>query len=147
MIPRRKLLNFTRDFMFSRPLSGPANWMAKRDLIGQRENASGRNLLPADPPSTEQRESRAEHRAPRDVARPMDAEHDPREAVEDDHRRGERPGVGPPARRCEPGEEQIDGRGARRVAARIGKARLMIEVVDPIGPRAAEAELHERKST
>src|SRR3546814_12611053 len=99
MIPRRKLLNFTRDFMFSRPLSVPANWMAKRDLIGQRKNASGRNLLPADPPSTEQRESRAEHRAPRDVARQMDAEHDPRAAVEDDHRRGERPGEGKPEAR------------------------------------------------
>src|SRR3546814_20566774 len=123
MIPRRKLLNFTRDFMFSRPLSVPANWMAKRDLIGQRKNASGRNLLPADPPSTEQRESRAEHRAPRDVARPMDAEHDPREAVEADHRRGESPGEGPPAHRPEPGAEQQDGRSPRRVARRIGKDR------------------------
>src|SRR3546814_20141516 len=90
MIPRRKLLNFTRDFMFSRPLSVPANWMAKRDLIGHRKNASGRNLLPADPPRTEQRGSRATHRAPRTVAPPMDPGHAPRNPREHDHPPGTR---------------------------------------------------------
>src|SRR3546814_12473485 len=75
----------------------------------------------------------------------MDAEHDARKAVEDDHRRGERPGEEPPARRREPCEEQIDDRGARRVAAGVGSTRYMVEMIDQVGPRAAETELEQTR--
>src|SRR3546814_16208779 len=66
----------------------------------------------------------------------MDAEHDARKAVEDDHRRSERPGEEPPARRREPCEEQIDDRGARRVAAGVGSTRYKCEMIDQVEPRA-----------
>src|SRR3546814_20090406 len=75
----------------------------------------------------------------------MDAEHDARKAVEDDNRRSERPGEEPPARRREPCEEQIDDRGARRVAAGVGSTRYMVAMIDQVGPRAAETALEQTR--
>ncbi len=45
--------------------------------------------------------------------------------------------------RREPCEQQVDNRRAGRMAAGVGKARLVVEMIDQVGPRTAEAELHQ----